>query len=143
MEQSEKEPREVEEAMESMLYVLLRAYRDPIRPKIRVEGMDERDLAYEAGLLTPVEMETSVYGTQKRGRVLRLVRKMVERSWIDMEPTPPQGAYHIFLKQEGVDHATEKGRFVLDRLLRWLKGRLGYGPPRQTASGPNSRNKQT
>ena len=125
MEQDGKEPREVEQALESMLYVLVRAYQDPIRPKIRVEGMDERDLAYEAGMLTPVEMEPSIYGTQKRGRVLRLVRKMVERSWVDIEPLPPQGAYHIFLKQEGVDYAAEKGRFFLDRFLRWLKGLIG------------------
>ena len=129
MEQRGKEPREVEQALEGMLYVLVRAYQDPVRPKIRFEGMDERDLAYEAGMLTPVEMEPSIYGTQKRGRVLQLVRKMVERSWVDMEPTPPLGAYHIFLKQEGVDYATEKGRFFLDRFLRWLKRRLASRQP--------------
>ena len=129
MGQDGKEPKEVEQALESMLYVLVRAYQDPVRPKIRVEGMDERDMAYEAGLLTPVEMETSVYGTQKRGRVLRLVRMMVERSWVDMKATPPQGAYHIFLKQDGVNHAAERGRFVLDRFLRWLKSLLGSGWP--------------
>ena len=127
MDPNGKEPKEVEQALESMLYVLVRAYQDPVRPKIRVEGMDERDMAYEAGLLTPVEMETSVYGTQKRGRVLRLLRKMVERSWVDMEAVPPQGAYRIFLKQDGVNHAAESGRFVLDRFLRWLKGLLGSG----------------
>ena len=127
MDQDGKEPREVEQALESMLYVLVRAYQDPIRPKIRVDGMDERDLAYEAGLLTPVEMETSVYGTQKRGRVLSLVRKMVERGWVDMEPTPPQGAYHLFLKQEGVNYAAGKRRFVTDRFLGWLKGLFASG----------------
>ena len=124
MGQDGRESREVEQAMEGMLYVLVRAYQDPIRPKIRFEGMDERDLAYEAGMLTPVEMETAVYGTQKRGRVLGLVRRMVERSWVDMEPAPPQGAYHIFLKQEGVDYAAAKGQFFLDRFLRWLKALL-------------------
>ena len=121
MEQDKKESRNILEAMEGMLYVLVRAYQDPIRPKIRFEGMDERDLAYEAGMLTPVEMETTVYGTQKRGRVLSLVRRMVELSWVDMEPTPPQGAYHILLKQEGVDYAAAHGQLFLDRFLGWLR----------------------
>ena len=93
-----------------MLLILARAYHDPIRPKIRTDGMDERDLAFESGLLEPAEVELAIYGTQKRGRVLRLIREMENRGWVENRVMPPQGAYHVVLKPSGVERVRESQR---------------------------------
>jgi hypothetical protein len=125
MEQNSKAARDLDLILESMLFALVRGYQDPVRPKIRTEGMDERDLAFEAGLLNPMEMETSLYGTQKRGRVLGLLREMVKRSWVEMQPMPPQGAFHVYLKEEGAKYAMERGRSVLTVVVRHIRGVVG------------------
>ncbi len=125
MEQNSKAARELEQILENMLFALVRGYQDPVRPKIRTEGMDERDLAFEAGLLNPMEMETSLYGTQKRGRVLGLLREMVKRSWVEMQPMPPQGAYHVYLTEAGAQYAVERGRSLLGVAVRRIRVVVG------------------
>ena len=107
MAEQSREARRLEETLLDMLLVLARAYQDPIRPKIREEGMDERDLAFEAGLLDPVEVDLAVYATQKRGRVLRLIRELESRDWVETQVVPPQGAYNVLLKPAGVERVRE------------------------------------
>jgi hypothetical protein len=107
MTQESKEALHLEATLLEMLLVLARAYEDPARPKIRISGMDERDLAFESGLVEPSEMELSIYGTQKRGRILKLIGEMEERNWIGTELLPPEGAYHVVLKPIGLQRIRE------------------------------------
>jgi len=97
-----------ERGTRALLLALIRARQDPARSDVREFGMDERDIAYEAGLLSPMETELTVYATQRRGGILRLLRQMREWGWIDFEPRPPMGAYHIFLLTEGQEYALKK-----------------------------------
>lgn len=107
MNQDNRETQRLEETLLTMLLVLARAYADPVRPKIRISGMDERDLAFESGLLEPSEMELSIYGTQKRGAILKLIREMEERNWVGTALVPPEGAYHVILKPDGLQRIQE------------------------------------
>lgn len=109
-----------EQAIAELLVALVRAHQDPFRPTIREQGIEERDLAFEAGLLAPADMELAVYGTQKRRRVLTLLRQMQERGWARMEVMPPRGAYHIVLLPKGAEHADTITRSWWRRLMdRW------------------------
>ena len=120
------EEKKREETLFAVLLALTRAVHDPIRPKVREEGLEERDLAFEAHLLTPAEVEMSVYATQKRNRVLRLLREMRDRGWIEMEPKPPTGAYYVSLKANGLLHVQERMRTpwsrLWDHVWSWLRG---------------------
>lgn len=116
MEESGASP-QIQEAHLRMLVALVRAYHDHLRPDIQSAGLDERDVAYEAGLLAPKEVELTVYATQKRGRVLRLLRDMESLGWVGMQETPPQGAYQVFLHGEGVQAAREHLRPWWSKLL--------------------------
>ena len=118
------EEKKREEALFAVLLALTRAFHDPIRPKVREEGLEERDLAFEARLLTPAEVEMSVYATQKRNRVLRLLRDMRDRGWIEMEPKPPTGAYHVYLKSTGLLYVRERLRPPWSRLWDHVRSRL-------------------
>lgn len=100
-----------------MLIALVRAYQDNFRPHVPTTGLDERDMAFEAGLLTPMETELTVYATRKRGRVLSLLREMESWGWVAMEPVPPQGAYHVFLEGDGIAVAQEHLRPWWSKLL--------------------------
>ena len=93
------------EDIERMLLALAFAFSDPIRPQIKIEGHEERDVAYEAGLLSPPDVEMTVYSTQKRGRILRLLGSMKEKQWIDFIAKPPLGAYYVFLTPSGYQQA--------------------------------------
>jgi hypothetical protein len=112
-----------QEAHLQLLQALVRAHQDPVHPDIRTKGIEERDLAFEAGLLTPVEVEMTVYATQKRGRVLRLLREMGEQGWVEMKPVPPYGAYHIFLKDAGVTVLRERLRPWWSKLWERLRAK--------------------
>jgi hypothetical protein len=85
-----------------MLVALVRAYQDSVRPNVSTNGLEERDMAFEAGLLSPMETELTVYATRKRGRVLGLLRDMESWGWVAMQTAPPHGAYHVFLEGEGI-----------------------------------------
>ena len=118
------EEKKREETLFVVLLALTRAVHDPIRPQVREEGLEERDLAFEARLLTPAEVEMSVYATQKRNRVLRLLRDMRDRGWIEMEPKPPTGAYHVYLKSTGLLYVQERLRPPWIRLWDLVRSRL-------------------
>lgn len=100
----------LEQATRALLLALVRARWDPARLDVQEFGMDERDIAYEAGLLSPIETELTVYATQKRGGVLALLRQMREWGWVEFEPKPPMGAYHVFLLTKGQEYALETTR---------------------------------
>ncbi|MSQ11794.1 MAG: hypothetical protein EXR48_03770 [Dehalococcoidia bacterium] len=111
-------------ALEDLLLALVRAHADSLRPNIPQEGIEERDLAFEAGLLAPPDMETNIYATRKRNRIVYLLRKMQERGWARMETVPPRGAYHLFLLPQGVEHAHVVARPWWKRLLDRRRTRL-------------------
>ena len=85
----------------AMLHALAGAYRDPSRYDVKANGIEERDLAYEAGLLTPPEVENPLYGTQKRGLVLRLIRDMESFGWVVLTSPSPRGAHFVSLTRYG------------------------------------------
>ena len=118
------EEKKREETLFAVLLALTRAFHDPIRPKVREEGLEERDLAFEAHLLTPAEVEMSVYATQKRNRVLRLLRDMRDRGWIKMEPKPPTGAYYVSLSSTGLLYVRERMRAPWSKLWDHIRSRL-------------------
>jgi len=117
MEEGGASPKVQEEHLR-MLVALVRAYQDGFRPNVQSTGLDERDVAYEAGMLTPKEVELTVYATQKRGRVLRLLREMESWGWVGLQVAPPQGAYSVFLYTEGLEVAREHLRPWWSRVVR-------------------------
>ncbi|MSP78824.1 MAG: hypothetical protein EXR67_04645 [Dehalococcoidia bacterium] len=98
----------VEQALDEMLEALVRAHYDRRRPAILERGIEERDLAFEAGMLVPLDMEMTIYATQRRNRILRLLREMEQRGWCSMETRPPMGAYFIKVLPAGEAHLAEK-----------------------------------
>jgi hypothetical protein len=119
--QEAQQPFEVEQALVEMLLALVRAYGDSARRQVRQKGLEERDVAFEADLLTPAETELTVYATQKRGRVLSLMREMQARGWARMAVMPPRGAYHLFLLPKGMEHAVQITRpWWRKSLDRWV-----------------------
>ena len=71
-----------------------------MRPSIRHTGIDERDLAFEADLLTPSEMESIIYGPRKRNAVLQLFR-VIEREGFIVMNMGINGVYRILPTSEG------------------------------------------
>jgi DNA-binding PadR family transcriptional regulator len=124
MEKTSKEAKQREEVLVSMLLALARAHQDPRRLHIRTQGMDERDLAYEADLLSPMEMETTIYASQKRGRVLGLLRELEKHGWVKTQAVPPLGAHHVFLTPHGEELVARIQRSRLGELWKWLTSRL-------------------
>lgn len=102
---SESEDKRTTENINRILLAVAFASTDPIRPQIKIEGHEERDVAYEAGLLSPREVEMTVYSTQKRGRILHLLGIMREKQWIEFTPKPPTGAYYVFITPTGYETA--------------------------------------
>lgn len=113
-----------EECLEAILFDILlalaRASNDRVRPHVAAEGLEERDLAFESGLLSPPEVEMSVYATRKRNRVLGLLKEMSERGWIRMQTKPPSGAYYVYLQDAGIELLRERTRPTWHRLLAWF-----------------------
>lgn len=105
--QEAQQPSDVEQALVEMLLALVRAYGDSTRPQVRERGLEERDVAFESDLLRPADTELTLYATQKRGRVLSLMRQMQARGWVRMEVMPPRGAYHLFLLPKGMEYAVQ------------------------------------
>ena len=116
-----KKSKECREAiLFDILFALARASTDRVRPHVTEEGLEERDLAFEAGLLSPPEFEISVYATRKRNRVLGLLREMSERGWIRMQIKPPSGAYYVYLQDAGIELLRERTRSIWHRLSAWF-----------------------
>lgn len=120
--------RKREEEIQSILFVLLRAQHDPSRPDVREQGLDERDLAFEADLIIPAEMEMSIYATQKRGHILSLLRTMKSRGLVEYTPTPPTGVYRVRLTAQGQEIAMNLFRPWWVRLRDALRRRRRLPP---------------
>ena len=103
-----------------ILVALARASSDPLRPHVVEDGLEERDLAFEAGLLSPPEVELSVYATRKRNRVLSLLKEMTGRHWIQMQVRPPSGAYYVYLQDEGIRRMRQRSRPPWYRVVKWF-----------------------
>lgn len=67
---------EADRLMEAILVALVGAFRNPRRVDLQENGMDERDLAFEANLLDPPDVETARYIGHRRRGVLRTYRHM-------------------------------------------------------------------
>lgn len=127
MAKASKEERQVarkrEEEIQNILFALLRAQHDPTRPDVQEHGLDERDLAFEADLIIPAEMEMAVYATQKRGHVLSLLRTMKSRGLIDYSASPPLGVYRVRLTPQGQEVAANLFRPWWARLRNFFRRR--------------------
>ena len=134
--QKTDEARQLEERAQAMLLALVRAYRDPLRPHIRQQGLDERDLAFEADLLIPAEVELPVYASQKRGAILRVLREMKARGWVDLRPTPPIGAYSVVLQAPGEAQAFRLLQPWWSKVWERLRGRGNRGRPLRPGPTP-------
>jgi len=119
--EQERARKDLEAQLGAMVWALARAYRDPIRPWVREQGLEERDLAFEAGLLDPWEVEMPTYATQKRGRIVRLLREMQRRGWVDLEPRPPYGAYYVRLRPDAMEALARARPGWGARLRRWWR----------------------
>jgi hypothetical protein len=116
--------RETTEAVaDGVLVALVRACRDDRRPAIREKGHDERDLAYESDLLQePSEVESTVYGSQKRNMVLRVLRKMQRDGLISME-MGSNGVYRVLPTSKGEEYAEFLMLPWYAKLWKRLRGR--------------------
>ena len=111
-------------AQAQVLLALMRACRDDLRPAIRREGIDERDLAFEASLLRqPSDVETTTYATRMRNSVLRVLRAMQREGLISME-LGPSGAYRILPTPQGEKLAALLMRPWHRKLWDRLRGRV-------------------
>ena len=109
-----------DQQIRALLLALGNAYLDGFRKNIDTDGLDERDLAFEAGLIEPSEMELSTYATQKRGRILQLLSEIAERGWITMYEKPPVGAFRVFISQEGITKFNELNLAWWKKFFKWF-----------------------
>ena len=105
------------EYLAAMLHALAAVYRDPSGSNLVTNGVEERDLAYRAGLLTPPEVENPLYGTQKRGLVLKLIRDMESFGWATVNSPSTRGAYFVFLTKYGEQLANAGSQSIWSWLL--------------------------
>ncbi len=89
------------EAAAALLKALVRAFQDPRRPEIMAEGIEERDLAFEADLLLPLEMEIPIYASQKRSSIVRLLEQMQKQGFIEFKNPRPGTLYRILPTPNG------------------------------------------
>lgn len=99
---------EADRLMEAIIVALVQAFRDPRRVGLQENGMDERDLAFEALSFDPLDMETARYVGARRRGILRTYRhmesigllKLVDRSGIfRVFPTKVTVIYYDYLIQ--------------------------------------------
>lgn len=83
------------EAAGAILKALVRAFRDPKRQSLKSEGMDERDLAFEADLIIPIDMEMPRYAQVKRGAIKRALDQMRSQGLIEFKDYRPGTLYRI------------------------------------------------
>ena len=108
-------------ATEVVMRALIRACRDHLRPSIREAGIDERDLAFEAGLLTPAEVDSAIYGPQKRNAILRLFRRLQGEGLISMHMAP-NGVYQVLPTPKGEQFVEQLARPWYSKMWDRLRG---------------------
>ncbi len=105
------------ETARAILKALRRAFQDPKRQHLRSEGMDERDLAFEADLIIPSDMELPRYASIKRGPIIRILEQMENQGLIEFNDPRPGTLYRVL--------PTRKGEELAESLSRpWYKGLL-------------------
>ena len=96
---------EADKLMEVLIVALVGAFRDPRRKSLMETGIDERDLAYEADLLEPADVETARYVGHRRRGVVRTYKhmesigllKLVDRSGVfSVMPTETSMRYYDY-----------------------------------------------
>ena len=106
-----------------ILKALFRAVRDPRRSNLRTEGIEERDLALEAGILLPMEMELPKYANVKRGAIVRILELMEKQGLIQFKDPVPGTLYKVLPTAEGESIAERLLRPWRQKLMDWLLGR--------------------
>ena len=106
------------QAAGALLKALARAFRDPRRQDVREQGIEERDLAFEANLLQPMDVELPRYANLKRGSIVRLLEQMERQGFIEFKDPKPGTLLRVL--------PTAAGKEIGDRLLRpWYIRVLG------------------
>ena len=104
-----------------MLIALVRGYRDPGRREVRVEGMDERDLAVEANILIPADIDIPNYDLRRHKAVVQAIQQMESKGWVHVGNKPRD----IFGFWSGIK-PTPKGVYIALLLMRpWYQKVLG------------------
>jgi len=85
----------------SLLIALINAFGNPKRKNLQDDGLEERDLAFEAGLLSPMEMELTKYATTKRGKIVYILEKLETQGLIRFHVKTPGILYKIFPTDQG------------------------------------------
>ena len=94
----------------SLLIALVKAFKNPTRTAIREEGLDERDLAFEADLLSPMDMELVKYASTKRRSIVNILEQLEIQGLIRFKDKSPGILYKIF--------PTENGMTIGEKLMR-------------------------
>jgi hypothetical protein len=76
--------RQMERVLERLLLCVVRSTNDPRRAELKTEGMDERDLAVEAGFLTPAAVDDDAYTPTVRRPILAALQVLEQRGWIEV-----------------------------------------------------------
>ena len=109
--------------MEAVIVALVKALRDPRRPELIERGLDERDLAYEAHLLDPPDVETARYVGHRRRGILRTYRHMESIGLLDL--VDRSGVYSVRPTQIS---RTYYEYFTLPFWKKWLLRIRGSAP---------------
>ena len=101
----------------AMLKALVRACREPRRQNLRSEGMDERDLAFEANLIIPMDMDMPRYAQIKRGAIVRVLEQMKNQGLIEFIDPRPGTLYKVVPTPNGEEIGERLARPWYQRLL--------------------------
>ena len=85
----------------SLLIALVKAFKNPKRKSLWDNGLEERDLAFEASLLSPMDMELARYATTKRRTIVNILEQLEIQCLIHFEDKDPGKLYKIFPTQDG------------------------------------------
>ncbi len=111
------------ESAAPILKALAKAVRDPRRSDLRTEGIEERDLAFEAGLLLPMDTELPRYANVKRGAIVRILEQMEKQGLIQFKDAVPGRLYKVLPTAEGESIAERLLRPWHQKLMDWVLGR--------------------
>ena len=116
--------------MAAIVLALVSAFRDPRRIDAQTNGLDERDLAFEAQLLDPPDVETARYVGHRRRGILRTYRHMESVGLLRL--VDRKGIYTVFpteIASSYYDHFTQPfWRRLFSRLRRTEPGPLSNLP---------------
>lgn len=111
--------------MKAVILALVKAFQDPRRLDLLERGLDERDLAYEATLLDPPDVETTRYVGHRRRGILRTYRYMESVGLLDL--VDRKGVYGVSPTDIALAYYEY---FTLPFWRRWLLRITGAAPPK-------------